>query len=201
MPRHPSVFRPPSVFYAGRKVSSLLGYLEGVGHPISKEAARRAVALAWGWLSWEELVAEMGREGAPSPLDEDLVGPTARGGATARRDESVVGSRAGRAAWAVQAVTGLPFGMCAGLAGCIKFTGEPGRGKAPPEPAAGDGPHRRRFLRRCHDMHQGIWITPAEFRGELKRAGEPLPPEFLQFFADLRAAQEKTPSLPPNRPR
>lgn len=195
------MFRPPSIFHAGRKLSELRRHLETAGHPISMEAARSVMAQAWGWMSWAELTAALETPGEPSKFDEDLIGPVARRGVMNRHNLRVYGRRCSTAALAVRRELGLPSEMALSLCAIVRFTG-----RHEPDPEAQEralSVCRKRNLPAKADgsSYLEVWRTPEQFHEDYRLGCQPPSPEWQGFLNDIVAHRDKPPTLPPHRPR
>lgn len=195
------MFRPPSIFHAGRKMSELRRHLDTAGHPISREAAQSILAKAWGWTSWSELAGVLEEPGEPSKFDEDLVGPVARRGVMYRHHLRIVARRGTTAVITIMRELGLPVEMAMSLCAIVQFTG-----RHEPDPEARARARSVRRPRNLNDAADGpesleVWRTPGQFREDYRLGWEGPSPEWQGFLNDLDAHHDKPPTLPPHRPR
>jgi hypothetical protein len=170
------MFRPPSIFFANRKVQSLRAQLANVGQPVSEATARQVVTLAWGWQSWDELLSALDTPGTPSPLDEELAGPDAKASAMALLNARSVGERGTSSCCAIRAVVGLPPPVCLSLSAFLRLTGR-------------------------HPT--GVWLTLEAYR-DLHAASVAPRPDWALDLLDHRRLTRTKPQpfpLPPLRPR
>lgn len=198
------MFRPVSAIFAARKAAKLRQLMAAAGHPLPAAACLWTIALAYGWISWEELCDELARPGVPSPYDEDLAGPSAGAGVLAQIHELTLARRRRSAADAFVTVTGLPEAMAPSMMAVVRPTGDPARRTVPSRPSPADGPLRSGILAAQWKAFEGVWLSPEAFR-EMRRLSElPRHPEFVAFAASItgkRAPSSTVPSLPAHRPR
>jgi hypothetical protein len=195
------MFRPPSIFHAGRKASELRRHLATAGRPISRDAAQGILAIVWGWTSWSELSAALDAPGEPSPFDEDLIGPVARRSVLHRRYRRVVARRNVVASITIRRELGLPLELAVSLCAIVRFTGG-----HEPNPEASERALSVRRINRRPAPSEGpssmeVWLTADQLREELRLFDQPPPPEWQELLRDLTAARIKRPGLPPHRPR
>ena len=170
------MFRPSSIFFANRKVGFLRAQLANVGQPVAEAAARRCVAQAWGWQSWDELLAALEVPGMPSPLDEDLVGPDAKPSVMGVVNARVVDRRVKSSIFALAGVLGLPRPICIMLTHFLRLTGR---------------------------HATGTWLGPDEYRRLYADCIAP-PPDWCHEIIDHGRRSREAPTLtrlPPHRPR
>jgi hypothetical protein len=177
-------FNPPGEFYAAGKVALVRKALDGAGHPISQGDARRIVALAWGYASWNEMTADLAEGYVPSSYDEDL----GVSDFVTHPDEAaamLVARRRGAVGTAVRAVTRLPVSVADDFSGTISLTDDPSRATKT------DAPSDR------------IWLTPAQLAERIRLNALPPPPILAglgkSFEASVRAPPF-VPLLPGQRP-
>lgn len=182
------MFRPPSIFHAGRTVSKLRRLFDVAGQPISEDKARKVVSKAWGWLSWSELVAVLDSPGGPSRFDEAPLGSHGTRGVMRIHYGRENALRLNTAAHAVRSELGLPSEMILSLCAVMRFTG---RHEPDPEALA-------RRMRVCRPRNRPVladgvpiddtWLTAEQFRESYRIGFTPPSPEWLGIARDLDAA-------------
>ena len=201
------MFRPPTVFYAGRKVSDLRRHLVTAGHPMSLQQAQQIVALAWGYISWSEFLSVMDEPAQPSPYDEDLEVPVAEASVLRREKRKALARRRSRTTWALMQGTGLPMITAQSLCHHLRIMGRFARrdhddaADAVGAEASTASPRRSANDGLPDEIRGDIWMTPEEFKQELARHIPAEDDPFIGLSRDLQAVRQKPSSMPPHRPR
>jgi hypothetical protein len=190
------MFRPPSIFDAGRKVSELRRLLDEAGQPISTDAARRISARAWGWSSWSELVAVLEAPGTPSIFDEDLTGPEVRRGVMYRYHLIVVTRRSARAHAHVQIALGLSLRMAMALCARVRFCGRHEPDAETQERLWAYFKLKNRSATTDKALAARTWLNPEQFRESVRAASKPLDAGWQVIADDLAAACRPRPFVP-----